>query len=307
MRTGPPVGAHPAPTRLVSAPPRAAAWPCWWLHVAAVRERREEGGGEAELAALLLLLCAARHHALRLAPWQNHRLQKPHCSPHVSSPRPRLDEWAAGLGEAPYGGVRGAGTPPTPHSCSVQSWEPPRPPWCRFLSPHAGCVRRETPVSKKAPEGNRESEKKRAGGEQESSGPPPARGGLGALPANRTRLPAAPPVGETEARGGRLCTPALSSAAAGMTPAPPAPPAPPCSCRNPRAPEPGAPPAPPLPPAHGTAIGSGLAPHRVPQRGTATSAPRPGRFPLRLPAMPTGRGGGRWKQRAKESGARGKG
>lgn len=114
MRTGPPVGAHPAPTRLVSAPPRAAAWPCWWLHVAAVRERREEGGGEAELAALLLLLCAARHHALRLAPWQNHRLQKPHCSPHVSSPRPRLDEWAAELGKAPYGGVRGAGTPPNP-------------------------------------------------------------------------------------------------------------------------------------------------------------------------------------------------
>lgn len=290
MRTGPPTGARPVPTRLVPTPPGAAAWPCWWLHVAAVRERSgegeegAEGGGEAELAALLLLLCAARHGALRLAPSRHKPCKTTTSKNPAAHPtlNPHNHGWIRGRQgweKLLTGGVRGAGTPP--HSCTAQRTglgAPPASPVPFPLPAPWACAPGNTGEQKSSGRKQRKRERSAQVGSRRARGRPrPGSGGGGALPANRTRPTAAPPRGETEARRGRLRTPALPSAVAGMTPTPPAPP---CSCRNPRAPAPGAPPASPLPPAHGTGIGSGLAPAPRP-----AVSPRP--RPRALPGFPS--------------------
>lgn len=214
MRTGPPTGARPVPARLVPTPPGAAAWPCWWLHVAAVRERSgegeegAEGGGEAELAALLLLLCAARHGALRLAPSRHKPCKTTTSKNPAAHPtlNPHNHGWIRGRQgweKLLTGGVRGAGTPPTAAPRSARGWEPPRPPRCRFLSPHPGRVHRETPVSKKAPEGNRESEKeaRRWGAGELGAAPGPAAGGGGAACKPHAPHSRSPPWGNRGAEG----------------------------------------------------------------------------------------------------------
>lgn len=311
MRTGPPTGARPVPARLVPTPPGAAAWPCWWLHVAAVRERSgegeegAEGGGEAELAALLLLLCAARHGALRLAPSRHKPCKTTTSKNPAAHPtlNPHNHGWIRGRQgweKLLTGGVRGAGTPP--HSCTAQRTglgAPPASPVPFPLPAPWACAPGNTGEQKSSGRKQRKRERSAQVGSRRARGRPrPGSGGGGALPANRTRPTAAPPRGETEARRGRLRTPALPSAVAGMTPTPPAPP---CSCRNPRAPAPGAPPASPLPPAHGTGIGSGLAPAPRPAECHRDLGPAPCQV---SPPLASDASGQRW--RTMEAGGEGR-
>lgn len=316
MRTGPPTGARPVPARLVPTPPGAAAWPCWWLHVAAVRERSgegeegAEGGGEAELAALLLLLCAARHGALRLAPSRHKPCKTTTSKNPAAHPtlNPHNHGWIRGRQgweKLLTGGVRGAGTPP--HSCTAQRTglgAPPASPVPFPLPAPWACAPGNTGEQKSSGRKQRKRERSAQVGSRRARGRPrPGSWGGGAACKPHAPHSRSPPWGNRGAEGAAPH------------------PRPPQRCgrddtnssrstlflQEPTSPSAGrtASIAAPTRTRHWDRLRPRT---RTASRSvTATSAPRPARFPLRLPAMPAGRGGGRWKQGAKEGCGEGEG
>lgn len=220
MRTGPPTGARPVPARLVPTPPGAAAWPCWWLHVAAVRERSgegeegAEGGGEAELAALLLLLCAARHGALRLAPSRHKPCKTTTSKNPAAHPtlNPHNHGWIRGRQgweKLLTGGVRGAGTPPPQLYRAAHGAEsPPASPVPFPLPAPWACAPGNTGEQKSSGRKQRKRERSAQVGSRRARGRPrPGSGGGGrCLQTARAPQPL-PPVGKPRRGGGGSAPP----------------------------------------------------------------------------------------------------